>query len=283
MTDNSTETLEKTENQSLCPDADKETPKDSVEEKLFTQSQLEALISERLKRERKNNEALLPVKELLSSLQSKGILTSKAYSGLCDELCRRLSPQNEGVENSAAPMSEKSDENADSKTNVKVEVTESDRSENVPCQENHIGGEESPKASEIDASAQNAAKPLTVSLGDITQIREMFPDANIENVLCDKTFSIFAQGRNGNLASIYRDDRNFSDLFSLKEQTDVKKNQENRLASTAFSSYAGSVGNDYSAGLSKQQMEIAKQAGMSYREYSEMLEAIPHGLRSKRG
>ena len=49
-------------------------------EKLFTRSQVEALITERIKRERKVNEALMPVKQLMKDIASRDEFKGKSYS-----------------------------------------------------------------------------------------------------------------------------------------------------------------------------------------------------------
>jgi hypothetical protein len=54
-------------------------------------------------------------------------------------------------------------------------------------------------------------------------------------------------------------------------------NRNSSMLSTAFSSHSAT--SDISGGLTKQQMEIAKSAGLSYREYSQLLSSIPKSHR----
>ncbi len=64
-------------------------------EKLFTQGQLEEIISDRLARERRNTDSLSSVKRLLRTVSGKGLLKGSSYSELADELMKRLSPERE--------------------------------------------------------------------------------------------------------------------------------------------------------------------------------------------
>ena len=57
--------IERIENESFAPENGAENKTDDKTERMFTQSELEEIISERLSRERKKNESLLSVKTLL--------------------------------------------------------------------------------------------------------------------------------------------------------------------------------------------------------------------------
>ena len=63
---------------------------DAGQEKVFTQSQVDALINERIKRERKVNESLLPVKELLKAAMSKGLVKGRSYAEMAQDFVDRL-------------------------------------------------------------------------------------------------------------------------------------------------------------------------------------------------
>lgn len=59
-------------------------------EKKFTQEELEKLISERLKRERKNNAAISALKKTLDVMSDSGFIKSGSYSLMAEELTRLL-------------------------------------------------------------------------------------------------------------------------------------------------------------------------------------------------
>ena len=72
--------IERIENESFAPENGAENKTDDKTERMFTQSELEEIISERLSRERKKNESLLSVKTLLKGAAEKGLLKGNSYA-----------------------------------------------------------------------------------------------------------------------------------------------------------------------------------------------------------
>ncbi|MCR5353361.1 MAG: hypothetical protein K6D98_03560, partial [Clostridiales bacterium] len=60
------------------------------EEKTFTQTELEKLISERLKRERKNIAAFSEIRDIIDGLRENGVIKSASYADAAKELGVRL-------------------------------------------------------------------------------------------------------------------------------------------------------------------------------------------------
>jgi len=123
---------------------------------------------------------------------------------------------------------------------------------------------------------QKSDGEMSVSLSDIASLTEEFPNVRIEEILGDKAFLEFAKHSKGNsLADCYSGYLSF-----LKTLPAKLRRSDGKASSTAFGAQGNAFGADYSQSLKKQQMDIAKSAGMSYREYCELMSSIPHGLRA---
>ena len=236
-------------------------------EKSFTQAQLENLISERLKRERKNNESLNEVKVLLSKLSDDGVLESKSYSDLAKELCERLNSDTQ----EAAKQACESEENSVGNTSLPLSDAEiSDEKDEEVLAENQTQDQ---KGTEQKTSEEQEQKDEDMML-EILHFKKNFPDTDINSLFENKAFLAFSKGRRQNLCSLYGDYISFmSALYGDGKKSERKDDSE--TFSTSFSARSKSYGNDYSGILSKRQMEIAKSEGMSYREYAELLSSIP--------
>lgn len=234
------------ENALNVPEQTVENTEESTKEKkerLFTQKELEEKISERLSRERKNNESLLSVKQLLKNFSDKGLLSSRSYTEMAKELIGKLS------------------ENKNSGTDIGGEKTaftpvaaETDGHDNAT--ENGGKKDEQENVDESFASV-------------LSRIKEKYPEGTVEKLLSGNEFLYFAKGRSGRMDEVFDDYYNFLNCRGGAEERELP----GELYSTAFSSYSGA--DTVRTSLTKQQMEIAKGAGMSYREYSELLESIP--------
>lgn len=223
-----------------------------AEEKMFTQSQLEEIISERLGRERKVNESLLSVKQLLRTASEKGLIKGASYAEMAKELAERLRDKPEN--------------------NVSTEEVPECGQKEETCTVADVHGEKN--AVEVDGGNDGKeAKEAEKSFMEVLcEIKQKYPGDAVEKLLSGNLFESFAKGRNGSVTDI------FGDFYSFMSKIDTNKSESfatetNDYASTAFSSQSGTA--KESAGLTKQQMDIAKSAGMSYREYALLLESIP--------
>lgn len=248
------------------------------EEKLFTQSQLKELISERLKRERKVNEALIPVKELLNTLVKEGALKQGSYSNMAKELSealKRARGENECSEENGKAVGSFTDEgeNTASKTGGDDITAFADVVDEVS--ERNEGGS-------ADA-AENAGLQGADFFASLKEISEKYPEDKVENLFTLGLFEKFAKGKSGNICDIYGDYRNFlktvEDLKGKSVYTNEPKEEyksDEEYESTSFSRFSGSA---QDCSLTKQQMEIARSAGISYREYEELLRSVPKSTR----
>lgn len=233
-----------TENQAgenpVCNDT---STQNQAEEKLFTQSELENLISERLKRERKTQSALLPVKELLGVLCDNGVIKSSSYPEMATELCGHL----------ATLLSGTKEENTS------------------------VGTQSLPQEKEVE-SAQKESALLAFTPSDIATIYEKYPSSDIAATLCSPEFLKFTQNRQGSFDEIYSDFLSLKNLFNERAQND-SNSLHSSLASTSFSADSKSSFSTGHTNLTARQMQMAKNAGLSYREYSDLLNSIPKGTK----
>ena len=331
-------------------------------EKKFTQEELDKLISERLKRERKNNAAISALKKTLDAMSDSGFIKSGSYSLMAEELTRLLRQNLAQNHISAAPSamvsvnpdgynfitdddSEKNagqvpdddeseqnphgnglkhvsqnkmyTEKADSiiETNGMIFENSGTTNENAgtaldkantPLENEDIKDTKVPAASGIvPESVGEHAGARTFSpeiFGVLYELKERFPENDVAHDVTSKEFELFAKGKSADISEIYKDflcfKAQYSDNntgfpsntvrasepeFSHKGNlTSDKSSYEFDGTSRGYSGFSGGAPLvDYSKMLTKRQMDIAKQSGMSYREYANLLQSIPQNPLSK--
>ena len=331
-------------------------------EKKFTQEELEKLISERLKRERKNNAAISALKKTLDVMSDSGFIKSGSYSLMAEELTRLLRQNLAQNHISAAPSamvsvnpdgfnfitdhdSEKNDgrvpdndepeqnphgnelkhvpnnkmytENADSiiETNGMIFENSGTTNENAgtaldkantPLENEDIKGTKAPASSEIvPESVGEHAGARTFSpeiFGVLYELKEHFPENDVAHDVTSKEFELFAKGKSADISEIYKDFLCFKAQYSdnntgfpsntvqgsepVLSRKDIPASDKNSYefdgTSRGYSGFSGGAPlADYSKMLTKRQMDIAKQSGMSYREYANLLQSIPQNPLSK--
>ncbi len=245
--------------------------RDEVPEKTFTQSQLEALISERLKRERKNAEALRSVKDLLTNLSNSGTLKSSSYSDMASELSKLLSEKKDKAEENAVTVGGthsalEENKNASDEEDVPVDTAFDANAENNAL----------PEEEPVREQKKKSCKDSFVLTADMARaIKKAYPQCDIGELLCDGLFEAFSKGKSGSPEEIYGDYITFLTAIENKGE-DIERRMYANTASTSFSASDKACFTDGSEGLTKRQMEIARQNGMSYREYAGLLSNIPH-------
>ena len=331
-------------------------------EKKFTQEELEKLISERLKRERKNNAAISALKKTLDVMSDSGFIKSGSYSLMAEELTRLLRQNLAQNHISAAPSamvsvnpdghnfitdhdSEKNDgrvpdndepeqnphgnelkhvsqnkmytEKADSiiETNGMIFENSGTTNENAgtalgnantPLENEDIKGTKAPVSSGIVAeSVGEHAGARTFSpeiFGVLYELKERFPENDVAHDVTSKEFELFAKGKSTDISEIYKDFLCFKAQYSdnntgfpsntvrasepVLSRKDIPASDKNSYefdgTSRGYSGFSGGAPlADYSKMLTKRQMDIAKQSGMSYREYANLLQSIPQNPLSK--
>lgn len=331
-------------------------------EKKFTQEELDKLISERLKRERKNNAAISALKKTLDVMSDSGFIKSGSYSLMAEELTRLLrqnlaqnnisavpsamvsvnpdgynfitdddseknagqvpdddeseqNPHGNGLKH--VPENKMFTENADSiiETNGMIFENSGTTNENAgtpldkantPLENEDIKGTKIPAASEIvSESVGEHAGARTFSpeiFGVLYELKERFPENDVAHDVTSKEFELFAKGKSTDISEIYKDFLCFKAQYSdnntrfpsntvrasepVLSRKDIPASDKNSYefdgTSRGYSGFSGGAPlADYSKMLTKRQMDIAKQSGMSYREYANLLQSIPQNPLSK--
>ena len=331
-------------------------------EKKFTQEELEKLISERLKRERKNNAAISALKKTLDVMSDSGFIKSGSYSLMAEELTRLLRqnlaqnhisaapsamvsanpdgfnfitdddseknagqvPDNDeseqnphGNELKHVPDNKMYTEKADSiietngmifeknGTTNEISGTALDKA-NTPLENEDIKGTKAPVSSGIvPESVGEHAGARTFSpeiFGVLYELKERFPENDVAHDVTSKEFELFAKGKSADISEIYKDFLCFKAQYSdnntgfpsntvqgsepVLSRKDIPASDKNSYefdgTSRGYSGFSGGAPlADYSKMLTKRQMDIAKQSGMSYREYANLLQSIPQNPLSK--
>lgn len=331
-------------------------------EKKFTQEELEKLISERLKRERKNNAAISALKKTLDVMSDSGFIKSGSYSLMAEELTRLLRqnlaqnhisaapsamvsvnpdgfnfitdddseknagqvPDNDepeqnphGNELKHVPDNKMYTENADSiiETNGMMFENSGTTNENAgtaldkantALENEDIKGTKVPVSSGIvPESVGEHAGARTFSpeiFGVLYELKERFPENDVAHDVTSKEFELFAKGKSADISEIYKDFLCFKAQYSdnntgfpsntvqgsepVLSRKDIPASDKNSYefdgTSRGYSGFSGGAPlADYSKMLTKRQMDIAKQSGMSYREYANLLQSIPQNPLSK--
>ena len=224
---------------------------ENPKEKTFTQSRLEEIISERLGRERKQNESLMSVKQLLKTFSDKGLIKGSSYSEMAKELVEKLKGAQSSAQSDEGEMVQEAPETAP--------VAEGDGAYNA-----EVAVEENTEKRE-DEGCDSFVKVLC-------SIKAKYPKTAVEKLLSGNGFERFAKGRSGSTQEIFDDYYSFMSAFDGFMENEQSGGHSD-FASTAFSVHSGLP--DEGSNLTKQQMEIAKSAGMSYREYAMLLESVP--------
>lgn len=218
------------------------------QQKMFTQSQLDEILAERLARERKINENLASVKQLLKTMSQRGLVKNGSYAEMAKEIISKLEGASERKEQMSGQKAEPLQDAAHATSAT------ADADGKPYAQDNFYGGNDE---CERESFCQTLSK-----------IKSKYPEKTVEKMLSGNMFECFARGKKGSPEEIFDD---YYEFYTAMSQEPSEKESAD-FASTAFSSHSGTVSG---TNLTKQQMEIAKSAGMSYREYSDLLESIP--------
>lgn len=250
------------------------------EKKLFTQEKLDEIIAERLSRQRKVNEALSSVKTLLKSAAEKGYIKGGSYAEMAKELAEKLKNGSEESENVGAPEKDDTDSVPDiphnecqNDTDLLTAICE-DSSEDAADEETENVNESVTERESVNEEAKDADNSFTAVLSDI---KSRYPKEKVEKLFAGDLFERFAKGRSGSMREIADDFFSFISSVNSEEDRGYDEPPEySSFTSTAFSSGSGTP---HDVTLTKQQMEIAKSAGMSYREYANLLSSVPKRTR----
>ncbi len=204
-------------------------------EKSFTAEEVNKIVAERLSRQKKNDDALEELKAILLELKKDGKLGSGSVAELAKELIG-MAQKNDDEEKQAAEHEEDSSEN-----------TAQDDSE---------------KAKQLAAEEKFA--------NEIAELSEAHPELDVSSLINDEEFGKFYAALAGDIPEL--------NLLTAYEAFSEAKAIEKRMktaSSMKRTPVMQSAGRDFSQNLTERQRNIAKHAGMSYKEYAELLSEIP--------
>ena len=223
--------------------------------KLFTHAELENIVEQRLSRERKNNESLIKIRDILSILRQKEAFKKLSNASLADKL-EELEKGICDAENTSADVP------TDQKVHPDTNDEKSTRGGNADAEEPGIGVNE--------AFYDEGERRIR----ELSEFLTIYGEEKLEEVLSDSAFRFFSRGKRGDLLSLYEDYLGFIEGLSSSPGVKRYRAAQRELASTGFSGGASCV-TDYGSVLSENQRRIAKAAGMSFRQYAELISQIP--------
>ncbi len=277
-------------------------------ERLFTQRELEKCIGERLTRERRKVAPFEKLKQLLDRLKSDGVIYADSYAEAAEELCRRLEACSEnagntredslcggeneqGTDTDGVALGELQE--ADTSLAVGTEYSESsvERKEKFadvrPCGREIMHGGDTVEQNDVGTTEEDDGNAF---VSQYEELSRRYPYIDTEALMTDRGFEAFCRGRDGSLTELYE---GYAELIrSIGGKPCAAPNVGNgscggrpairALSSTAFSAGSASPVSDAALGLSPLQRDIARRAGISYREYAQLLRDIPKAGKSKR-
>lgn len=256
-------------------------------EKRFTQKELETLISERLKRERKNNTHLTEIKTVLDELKEKGVMHGDSYAALASELISRASDTSAATTEvrPVTPSVSIADVTEPPAAEMPAPPEDPMTPDIAPMTEDAVSDGAAPTPTEISADGKNSTfSPGEVTLDEVKALTAAFPGENVMNDLLSDGFKAFCEGRNGSGAALYGAFVRLKAMLSKPAvpsedvhvpETDMTPTAAENPEHRGSSSFQTDGGAYAMPSLSPRQMALAKEAGMSYREYAALLETIP--------
>ncbi len=115
---------------------------------------------------------------------------------------------------------------------------------------------------------------------DLYELSEQFPEENVMQDIASESFRIFSKGRTEAPEQIYSEYLNLRRSFekAMSDTSPARGITGQEKITRAYSGFDGAgIHRNPSSGLTKRQMQIARESGMSFREYAELLESVPRG------
>ncbi len=137
--------------------------------------------------------------------------------------------------------------------------------------------EETVKEVPEDERAEVVKELSDYTLAEVLQIKQSTGNSDVLKDVLSEEFEIFSEGRNDGLAERYEAFARLKASMLPKTSARGETGQERRL----HSGFAEGGFKDTSCGLTKRQMDMARSAGMSFREYEELLNLAPAVKRNR--
>ena len=123
------------------------------------------------------------------------------------------------------------------------------------------------KMAELDA---RISAEMEHSQQIIKEFEEAYPEMSLGDLMRDKKFNKFREGKRGALKDVYAD---YQEVIGDAVRTAEKKMQDNLSRTTQSGQFKGAQA-ESEYGLSDRQKQFAKSSGMSYEEYKGYLSRI---------
>ncbi len=249
----------------------------------FTRDETEAIVEARLARERRNNESLIPVRELIARLRRTEPYRSLSTAALSELILKALGQTVKDTEPSPPPRADGTADGEPEASDEALTETPPEIPEQAPTEE---ALPEKPSFERAEPRIDDAEKAKTVENAeseeqararrkeDIRRFLAEFGEETLLSALRDDAFRTFCVGKSGDLCTLYRGYIAFLSALTESQNARLCRAAERQLASTGFSNIASGAP-DYGALLTENQKSIAKASGMSYRDYAAFLEQIP--------
>ena len=124
-----------------------------------------------------------------------------------------------------------------------------------------------------DLQGQKAAKRFEeYTVSEMYALVKEFPEESVTADVMSEPFFIFAKDKTGSMSDIYSEYLTLKNAFNTKS---LVRSQSGQKEERSHSGFGEAPARDISSGLTRRQMELARGAGMTYREYSLLLDSLP--------
>lgn len=225
--------------------------------KTFTQDDVDRIVGERLAREKSKYSDYEDIKAITEELREFG------YEGTPQEIRAAIREQKEQIKKQA--------ELEELKKQAEIEGTSPELLKEIKDLKEELANL---KKSDQEKKQQEEAKKKQQeeSIKQIDEFNEKYPDVDVEKLAQNSKFKKFFEKSNPKLTllEVYED---FVDLVGGIESETMAKIQSN-VARTTTSGKAKQDSEGGGHGLTERQKALAKQAGMSYKDYADLLKDI---------
>ncbi len=254
--------------------------------KYFTQKDLEKHINERLVRERKKYSELEMLRKMTDELMENGTIDANSYAEAAERLKALLYEMTAGNREDS-----ENGKNGEGKSDTEEPMQTESQGANDDIDESSDNAVMMPR----DSDDTDSDTPVSDNDGETTDTSE-FPFRTVEDIereeqmkdaSADSEKSDAEKADSGNtMAKLSEICTAILELVnSEKERQEIKKTTDDarkNVCSTGFSKSSSSDMQEYFGTLTPTQREIAKRAGLSYREYAELLSQIPQSGKKRK-
>jgi hypothetical protein len=230
-------------------------------EKTFTQSELDRIVKDRLAREREKYGDYDDYKGVVEELNAYG------YTGSPKEVREIVKQQREAYQQQQEleDLHQQAEEDGVTPALAKKIKALEDKLEKSTKVIDDLISEKESKVKEAESKAKADAE-WTAQVNEFTNDH---PDVDLDELAQNQKFIKFIRGKSLPLKELYVD---FIEFIGEAEAETIAKVHSKNARSTSSGKASSSDGGSY--GLSERQKTLAKNNGMSFKEYSELLKQV---------